>query len=229
MYPPAGGPHQGPQPNPPHHHGYPQHLPPRYPIEPMPPPPWQDPSIAPPQKPKGRARYLPIVVSALFGALLVTVAMVMLRGDTGGYFDSGDRVTPTADGHMVFAKEKHLDGKPPSSVRCTAITDAGEELTLPAPDEVKTTSRGARPTIRYVSVAELPNDRGPLAVTCIRVGSDFSPELVLGKPESSTSVLVFFAGYGALMVVLIGVVIVANRRYMNRYPAPQGDGQQWQV
>lgn len=195
----------------------------------MPPPPWQDPSIALPQKQTWRGRYLVIVMAALFGALLVTVAFVMFRGDTGGYFDSGDRVTPTADRHMVFAKEKHLDGMPPSSLRCTAITDAGEELTLPAPDEVKTTSRGARPAIVYLSVAELPTDLGSLAVTCVRVGSDFSPELVLGKPESSTGVLAFFAGYGALMVVLIGVVIVANRRYMNRYPAPKGDGQQWQV
>ncbi|WP_142253942.1 hypothetical protein [Mycobacterium sp. NS-7484] len=228
VYPPSGYPHQGPQHNQPYP---PQYSQPAYP-PPMPPPPWQNLSAAP-QSPtpgsKNMTKYT-VIASGVFGAVFVMVAMFLIGGDTGGYFRNGDTVTPTADEHIVFVKEKHLDGKPASSVRCSATTDAGEAVSVSVPDEVLHTSRGARPTTDYVSVAELPTDQGPLTVTCTKGGAvDNYLDLVLGKPDSSTGVTIFFVGYVLLLIILVTVVRVLNRRYFRRYPRPPADGGRWQV
>ncbi|OLP00727.1 hypothetical protein BVU76_19045 [Mycolicibacterium porcinum] len=198
----------------------------------MPTPPWQNPATAlPPQQPgsKGTAKY-GIIAAAILGAVMALAGIFLLSGDSGGYFDNGDTVTPTADAHIVFVKKQHLDGKPASSVRCSATTAGGKEVSLSAPSEVLKTTRGARPTTTYLSVAELPTDRGPLTVTCTKNGaSDANLDFVLGKPDSSTGPTIYFVGYAVVMAILITVVIVQRRRYFRRYPQPQGTGQQWRV
>ncbi|OMC37810.1 hypothetical protein A5740_04160 [Mycobacterium sp. GA-1841] len=171
-----------------------------------------------------------MIASGIFGAVFVLVAMFLIGGDTGGYFRNGDTVSPTADAHIVFVKEKHLDGKPPSTVRCSATTDAGEAVSVSAPSEVLHTTRGARPSTDYVSVAELPTDQGPLTVTCTKGGAiDTYLDLVLGKADSSTGLTIFLVGYALLLIILVTVAIVMNRRYFRRYPQPQVDGGRWQV
>lgn len=228
VHPPSGDPYQGPQHNRPYQ---PQDFQPAYP-PPMPPPPWQNSSTAPQSaKPgsKSKTKYA-VIAAAVSGAVFVMVAMFLLGGDTGGYFRNGDTVTPTADAQIVFVKEKHLDGKPPSSVRCSATTDAGEAVSVSVPDEVVHTTRGARPSTDYVSVAELPTDQGPLTVTCTKGGAtDRYLDLVLGKPDSSTGLTIFFVGYALLLIILVTVAIVLNRRYFRRYPQPPADGGRWQV
>lgn len=227
VYPPAGYPYPGPQSNQPYQPGhrqpqpqyqqpyqpYPQGYPP-----PMPTPPWPYPPTGPhPQEPesKGMSKLVPIIIG-IFGALVAVTAFFLLKGDSGGYFSNGETVTPTTDAHIVFVKKQHLDGKPPSSVRCSATTGAGKKLSLSVPSEVVQTTRGARPVTTYVSVAELPTDQGPLTVTCTNGRSSDRLDLVLGRPDSSNGVTIFFVGYGILMAVLIAVVIVKNRNYSRR-------------
>ncbi|KHO27954.1 hypothetical protein QQ44_03890 [Mycolicibacterium setense] len=240
VYPPAGFPYPGPQRNQPYQPGpaqapyppQPQSYPPAFP-PPLPTPPWQHPGTGPqPQPPRANssAKYLPIAIGGFLAALLAMGCFFLLMGDTGGYFSNGDTVTPTADAHIVFVKKQHLDGKPASSVRCSATTDSGEKLSLSVPSEVLSTSRGARPAKSYKSVAELPTDRGPLTVTCTKGGAiDSRLDLVLGKPDSSTGPTIFLVGYAILMIVLVTVAIIMRRRYFRRYPQPPGHGRQWQV
>ncbi|WP_441964147.1 hypothetical protein [Mycolicibacterium houstonense] len=165
----------------------------------------------------------------IFGAVFAVVSLFLLMGDTGGYFSNGDTVTPTADARIVFVKKQHLDGKPASTVRCSATTGTGEKLALSVPSEVLRTTRGARPTTTYLSVAELPTGRGPLTVTCMKGAASPNLDLVLGKPDSSTGSTIFVVGYVIIMIILVTVVIVMRRRYFRRYPQPRGTGEQWQV
>lgn len=221
MYPPAGYPYQGPQSNPPYPpyppQSHPQFQPPQYPPG-YPAPPWPNPSAGPhPPKPGSRGKYL-LFVAGILGAMVVLGGIFVFSVDSGGHFHNGGEVTPTADKHIVFVKEKQLGGQPPSSVSCTATTNVGAQLKLSAPSKVQTTTRNRRPRVRYVSVAELPTHRGPLKVTCTRSGPGPNLDLLLGQATSSPKRLIMVVGYVAGMVVLIAVVLLIRRSYFRRHP-----------
>ncbi|WKG06315.1 hypothetical protein [Mycolicibacterium sp. HK-90] len=134
----------------------------------------------------------------------------------GQDFTSGAQVTPSADEYIVFIKDKDLSGQLPSTVRCTGITDSGQRLTLSPPTEPVTVTRNSRPATKYRSVAQLPTDRGALTVNCTGVED---ARFLLTKPHSGPGAWVFFAGYGALLAILVAVVAVTNRRYYRRMAA----------
>ncbi len=216
MYPPAGNPYQSPH----DPHGYPVYPPaqgnPVYP-PPMPAPPWAPPGTEPqatPTTPNRRG----VILAGVFGAVTmigIMLGLFAIGGDSGQYFSNGTEVSPSADEHIVFVKEKDLAGQSPSTVHCTAATASGQQLTLSQPAEPATVTRSRRPTITYKSVADLPTDKGPLTVTCS--GAEIS-RLLLAKPATSTGVMLFIGGYVAFMAILIVVVIIMRRRYFRRYP-----------
>lgn len=226
MHPPAGYPYQGPQSNQP----YPQFPSPQYPGQPAPMPPWHDPSTGPyPPKPgsQGTTKYL-LIIAGILGAMVVLGGIFLFSGDTGGHFHSGAEVTPTADRHIVYVKEKQLGGQSPSSVNCTGTTNVGAPLKLSPPSKVQTTTRNRRPKVRYVSVAELPTNRGPLKVTCTRSGSTSNLDLLLAQASSSPNRLMAVVGYLAGVAVLVAVILLVRHRYFRRHPRLRGDEQRWQ-
>lgn len=209
MYPPAGNP------QPP---GYPQ---PQY--YPMPPPPWQQQQYGQQQPNPGSGRrgmYLAVGAGFLV-MMLIMGSLFFLLDEDGQYFYSGNQVTPTADESVVFVKENDLNGQAPSSVTCTATTESGGTVTLNSPSEPQSVSRGSRPSTKYVSVAELPTDKGELTVTCAANGDRaWSNRMLLAKPGFDMTVVWFFVGYGILMAILILVVVLVRRRYFRRFPKP---------
>ncbi|MGV0804833.1 hypothetical protein [Mycolicibacterium setense] len=140
--------------------------------------------------------------------------VVVSRGSDD--FTSGERVHPSPDRYIVFINEADLSGQRPSTVRCTATTDSGEHLTLSPPAEPLTVSVGKYRKQSYSSVAQLPTDRGPLTVNC--TGVEYARYLLMTS-GSGPSVWVFFAGYGALLAILVVVAWLTNRRYYRRMAA----------
>jgi len=231
VYPPAG--YLPPHPHDPHGRRPPTPPPPahRYPPAPSPYPAAPPPVPAPPWQPPGSGPTGPtpawkgvtvIVVAAVFSFLFCAVGIFWLGKEDNRYFTNGSRVTPTDDESIVFIRERQLDGEAPTSVQCTATTEAGRELALSPPAEVLTTIRGAKPATKYVAVAELPRDQGPLTVTCTGLRN---PDLVVGKPSDSGHLVVFMIVYGVMMAILVVVVVIVRRRTFRKYPRIADDWQ----
>lgn len=208
MYPPADQPDSGPQYPP----GYPHYPQPGYPpAAPIPTTAWQG---GPPPNPQAPPN--PLGVGLGFGIGILTMVFVMgylmFAASKGGeYFTSGARVQPSSDRYILFIRESDLA----RTVRCTATTDSGESLTLSPLTEPLTVAVGKYRKKSYVSVAQLPTDRGPLTVNC--TGVEYA-DLLLMTPGSGPPVWLFFVGYGTLLAIMIVAVILTNRRYYRRYP-----------
>lgn len=212
MYPPGEQPHSGPQ-YPPGYPYYPQYQQPQG--HPAYPPPWQ---AGPPPNPPAPPNHLGVGLA--FGIGILTMAFVMgymlLAVSKGGdYFTSGARVHPSPDESILFIRESDLGGRLPSTAHCTATTDSGESVALAPLAEPRTVSVGKYRKKTYVSVAQLPTDKGPLTVNC--TGVKFA-DLLLMTPGSGPPAWLFFVGYGTLLGIMIVAVILTNRRYYRRNP-----------
>jgi hypothetical protein len=198
----------------------------------MPPPPWQQPQFGaaayeygPPTPRGGRGGAgKTIWIAAAMGvvvAVLVFGSVLLVGTENGRFIASGDSVTPTSDEYMVFMDETDIASQPAGSVRCTASTAAGEELTGLQPAEQHTITRGRRSlATKYLAMAELPTDKGPLTVQCTAANGKIRyTSMLLAAPEVNRAIWLV-VGYAVLLAVVFGGVFLIRRRYFRKYPRP---------